>query len=77
MLSFDPKTGAASVVSATLPESGEGDARVSTRSLVGPRPGKGRSALALSFQMEGYAAIRAAIPTEKDGRLKIGAPLSL
>jgi len=75
MMSFDPKTGAASVVSATLPESGEGDARVATRSLLGPRPRKDRSALALSFQMEGYAAIRAAIPTNKDGRFKIGAPL--
>ncbi len=75
MLTFDPKTGAVGTVNATLPASGEGDARIVKRELVGRRPTKGHSALSISFQMEGYAAVRAAIPSDKDGRIKYGVPL--
>jgi hypothetical protein len=74
-LTSDPATGAASVISANLPESGEGDVKVATRALLAARPASGHMATALSFQMEGYAAVRAAIPWEKDGTTKPGASL--
>ena len=75
VLTSNPTTGAAAVVSATLPESGEGEAKVASRSLLGPHPATGRFATALSFQMEGYAAVRAAIPVEKEGDASPVAPL--
>ncbi len=67
VLTSDPATGATAALSASLPESGEGEAKITSRSLLGPRSASGRSATALSFQMEGYAAARAAIPVGKDG----------
>ncbi|MEP7119891.1 MAG: hypothetical protein ABJE95_03230 [Byssovorax sp.] len=75
MLTSNPETGAAAVISAGLPESGEGEAKVASRSLLAARGGRGRFAEALSFQMEGYAAVRVAIAVEKDGTPKPGAPL--
>lgn len=75
VLTSDPATGAAAALSASLPESGEGEARVTSRSLLGPRPAGGHTATALSFQMEGYAAARAAIPVGKDGTPTPGAPM--
>lgn len=75
VLTSDPATGAAAALSASLPESGEGEARITSRSLLGPRAGSGRFATALSFQMEGYAAARAAIPAGKDGSTLRGAPM--
>ena len=75
MLTLNAATGAATVISASLPESGEGEVKVASRSLLGARPGGGRFATALSFQMEGYAAARAPIVVEKDGSAKAGAPL--
>ncbi len=75
VLTSDPATGAAAALSASLPESGEGEAKIAARSLLGPRPASGRSAEALSFQMEGYAAARAAIPVGKDGAAIPGAPM--
>ena len=74
-LTSDAATGAAVAVSANLPESGEGEVKVASRALLGARPASGRFATALSFQMEGYAAVRAPVPTEKDGTAKPGAPL--
>ena len=75
VLTSDPATGAAAVLSANLPESGEGDVKVTARALLAARPASARVATALSFQMEGYAAVRAAIPSEKDGATKPGASL--
>jgi hypothetical protein len=75
VLTSNPATGAAAVISASLPESGEGEVKVASRALLGARPASGRFATALSFQMEGYAAARAAIPVEKDGAAKPGAAL--
>ena len=75
VLTSNPATGAAAVIGASLPESGEGEVKVASRSLLGARPGSGRFAAALSFQMEGYAAARAPIVVEKDGSAKAGAPL--
>src|SRR5262249_1673354 len=67
---------AVSAVSATLPESGEGDAKIVTRSLLGPRAGGAvRTATHLSHQMEGYAAARLAFPVEKNGEIKPGTPM--
>ncbi len=75
VITSDPATGAAAVVSANLPESGEGDARVATRSLLDAHAASGRFGTTISFQMEGYAAVRAAIPAEKDGAAEPSASL--
>ena len=74
-LTANPATGAVGALSANLPESGEGEATVTSRSLLGPRPGSGRFATGISFQMEGYAVARVAVPVEKDGTVKAGAPM--
>ncbi|WP_438000185.1 hypothetical protein WMF26_10220 [Sorangium sp. So ce185] len=68
-------SGAIDVVSATLPESGAGEARVVTRSLLPAVPaglGGARVATNLTAQMEGYAAARVRIP---GGAAKPGAPM--
>ena len=75
VLTSNRATGAVAVINASLPESGEGEVKVASRALLGPRPTSGRFAAALSFQMEGYAAVRAAITVEKDGIARPGAPL--
>jgi hypothetical protein len=75
VLTSNPATGAVAALSANLPESGEGEVTIAARPLLGARPAGGRVATALSFQMEGYAAARVALPVEKDGALKAGAPM--
>jgi hypothetical protein len=75
VITSSPTTGAVAVVSANLPESGEGEAKVASRPLLGAHPASGRFATAISFQMEGYAAVRAPIPVEKDGDPAPAAPL--
>jgi len=75
VLTSNPATGAAAALSANLPESGEGEATIAARPLLGAHPAGGRFATALSFQMEGYAAARVAVPVEKDGTVKAGASM--
>ncbi|WP_437601482.1 hypothetical protein WMF28_07795 [Sorangium sp. So ce590] len=68
-------SGAIDVVSAVLPESGAGEARVITRPLFPAVPagaGRARVATNLTLQMEGYAAARVRIP---GGAAKPGAPM--
>jgi hypothetical protein len=75
VLTYDRRTGAVTAISATLPESGEGEARVVSKTMLGPRP-PGRSATAISpTQLEGFAAVRARVPVDGHGAVKIGAPL--
>lgn len=77
VLTVDRKTGAIASVSAELPPSGEGEAHVVTRRLVGPKPGGRRVATSISAsQHEGYAVVRVPIPIDaRTGRVKIGAPM--
>ncbi|WP_441288175.1 hypothetical protein ACSRUE_40245 [Sorangium sp. KYC3313] len=68
-------SGAVDVVSAMLPESGAGEARVVTRSLLPAVPaglGRARVATNVTFQMEGYAVARLRIP---GGAAAPGAPM--
>ena len=75
-LAVDRKTGAVTAVSATLPESGEGEARVTTRQLLGPRPAGQHLATAIApSQHEGYAAARVAVPVDAHGQLQAGASM--
>ncbi|WP_437679347.1 hypothetical protein [Sorangium sp. So ce131] len=65
-------TGAVDVVSAMLPESGAGEARVVTRALLPAVPAGARVATSITAQMEGYAAARVRLP---GGAAKPGAPM--
>ncbi|WP_433934691.1 hypothetical protein AB3662_08765 [Sorangium cellulosum] len=68
-------SGAVDVVSAMLPESGAGEARVVTRSLLPAVPsglGRARVATNVTTQMEGYAAARVRLP---GGAAKPGTPM--
>ncbi|WP_437652295.1 hypothetical protein [Sorangium sp. So ce1182] len=68
-------SGAVDVVSAMLPESGAGEARVVTRSLlpaVSAGAGRARVATNVTAQMEGYAVARVRLP---GGAAKLGAPM--
>ncbi|WP_437969561.1 hypothetical protein WMF04_09770 [Sorangium sp. So ce260] len=68
-------SGAVDVVSAMLPESGAGEARVVTRPLLPAVPagaGRARVATNLTVQLEGYAAARVRLP---GGAAKPGAPM--
>ncbi|WP_437735866.1 hypothetical protein [Sorangium sp. So ce1335] len=68
-------SGAVDVVSAILPESGAGEARIVTRSLlpaVPPGPGRARVATNVTTQMEGYAVARVRLP---GGAAKPGTPM--
>jgi hypothetical protein len=76
VLTRDRATGAISVVAALLPESGDGEARVTTRRLLGPAPRGARVALEIAPQMEGYAAVRVKLPLDANGKLKPGSPMS-
>lgn len=72
-LTVDHKTGAIGSVSAILPESGEGEARIVTRRLLGPRPAGGRVATALSAsQHEGFAALRVPFAVDAKGAVARG-----
>jgi hypothetical protein len=73
-LTLDRATGALASVSATLPESGEGEARVVRRPLLGPRGAHVATAVSAT-QVEGYAVIRAAYAPDAQGQPKVGAPL--
>ncbi|MFT3773333.1 MAG: sialidase family protein [Minicystis sp.] len=77
VLTLDRRTGAIASVSAMLPESGEGDARVITRQMLGPKPGGQHLATSLSpTQHEGFAAVRVAVTVDaKTGKPKLGAPM--
>ncbi|MGK4006733.1 hypothetical protein WMF31_29195 [Sorangium sp. So ce1036] len=55
-------SGAVDVVSALLPESGAGEARVVTRALLPAVPRGARTASNVTLQMEGYAAARVRLP---------------
>lgn len=75
-LAVNRKTGAISTVSATLPESGEGEARVLTRQLLGPRPAGQHLATTIAPpQHEGYAAARVAVPVDAHGQVLPGASM--
>ncbi|MDI1432379.1 hypothetical protein [Polyangium sorediatum] len=65
VLSFDALTGAVRVTAALGPERGEGEARVTTRSLLGPAPQGAEVAMEVSHQMEGYAVARVRLPPQK------------
>ncbi len=73
-LSRDPATGALTSTSATLPESGEGEARVVRRALIGAAGPHTATAISAT-QVEGYAVLRAAYPVDAAGKPKVGAPL--
>ncbi len=73
VLTDDP-SGAIGTLSASLPESGDGEPVIVTHALLGRRPA-GESATDVSRQMEGYAAVRVALSVEKNGELKAGAPM--
>ncbi|APR83422.1 Hypothetical protein A7982_08771 [Minicystis rosea] len=77
VLTVDRRTGAIASTSAMLPESGEGDARVTTRPLLGPKPAGQHLATSISAsQHEGFAAVRVAVPVDaKTGKPKLGAPM--
>ncbi len=76
VLTRDRSTGAVSTVTAMLPESGEGEARIVTHRLLGPAPKGARVAVDLAPQMEGYAAVRVRLPLDAAGKLKVGAPMT-
>src|SRR5262249_50260553 len=73
----DPARGDVSAISATLPESGEGDPKIVTRKLLAARGGSSarHSATAISRQMEGYAAVRVSFSVEKNGEIKPRTPM--
>jgi hypothetical protein len=75
VLTTEKSSGAISAVSATLPESGEGEARLVTHKLLGSRPAGVHAATAVSRQMEGYAAARVTFPTDKAGEIKPSTPM--
>jgi hypothetical protein len=75
-ITVDRKTGAVAAVSANLPESGEGEARVTTRQLLGPRPASAHLATALALsEYEGYAAARVPVPVDAQGKPQAGASM--
>jgi hypothetical protein len=75
-LSVDRSTGAITAINAALPESGEGEARVSRRRMLGPRGAHVATAISPT-QLEGYAVVRASYtPADAAGSPKIGAPLT-
>lgn len=55
---LDPKTGAAGVVTATLPPSGDGEARIAPKQLLGPAAKGARVAFVRRPQIEGEALAR-------------------
>ncbi len=73
-LSLDGTTGAITATTATLPESGEGEARVVRRPLVGPVGAHTATSLSTT-QVEGYAVVRAPYPVDAKGQPRAGAPL--
>jgi hypothetical protein len=77
VLTVDRRTGAVATTSALLPESGEGEARVTTRPMLGPKPGGAHLATALSpTQHEGFAAVRVTVPVDaRTGQPRLGAPM--
>lgn len=75
LLTWDKKTGAVSVVSAMLPESGDGPATVVSRPLFARAQNPAQIALDLSHQMEGYAGARVRFATDAKGEVKLGAPM--
>jgi hypothetical protein len=76
-MTLDPRTNAIGSVSAVLPESGEGEPRIVTRSMLGPIPGGQHMAIAISAtQHEGFAAVRVAVPVDAKKHIaKLGAPM--
>jgi hypothetical protein len=76
VLTHDRATGAVAVVTAIAPESGDGEARVVTRRLLGPAPKASPFALEIAPQMEGYAAVRVKLPLDDKGKLRVGAPMA-
>jgi hypothetical protein len=73
-LSMDRATGALTTTSATLGESGEGEARVIRRPLAGPRAPHTAQAVSAT-QIEGYAVVRAPFAVDPKGQVKVGAPM--
>lgn len=75
-MTIDKRTGAIGTVSAMLPESGEGEARVIARRMLGPKPGGQRLATAISAsQHEGFAVVRVTVPVDAKGALKPGSSM--
>ena len=73
VLSHDDETKAVSVTAAMLPDSGTGETRVVTRSLLGRAAAS--TAIRISPQMEGYGVARARYAVNADGELKVGTPM--
>jgi hypothetical protein len=74
VLTHDRATGALASATALLPESGEGEARVVRRPLMGARSPHTATAISAS-QVEGYAVVRAPYPVDAKGKPRVGAPL--
>lgn len=62
VLSYDTETSALATTFATLPERGDGPARVTTRTMFAPAPKGAEYAVDASLQVEGYAAARVRLP---------------
>lgn len=75
VMTWDPKTGAVSTVSAELPASGDGAPKVITKTLFSKGPAPDAYAMDLSLQMEGYAAARVRYPADANGEPKLSAPM--
>jgi hypothetical protein len=73
-LTLDRATGALASVSATLPESGEGEAHMVRRPLLGARGAHTATAISAT-QVEGYALARVTYTPDAQGKPKVGAPL--
>ena len=73
-LSLDGATGALTATTATLGESGEGEARVIRRPLVGPHGAHTATAISAT-QVEGYVVVRAPYPVDAHGQPLPGGPL--
>lgn len=58
VVTYDRATGVVATTAALLPESGDGPARIQTRTLLGRPPAGSHPATRVSLQMEGYAAVR-------------------
>jgi len=62
MLSFDPTNNSVTTTVAQWPERGEGPARVTTRTMLGPTPKGADFAFDISRQVEGYVVSRIRVP---------------
>lgn len=74
VLTLDPVTGQITAVSADLPESGDGDARVTSRTLLAAHPPTQHLATSISRQAEGWSVARVPFAIER-GQVKPGSSM--